>query len=121
VPTATPIPPPPPGIPPSQANATGPIANLGVPSFRAQGKILDAATGLPLPDVCVYTGPPAGCPRFHISTDSGGNFSVDLPSGVPFGFVFERPGFKSIFGTPAQTVSGVGGQVATLNFSMQRS
>ncbi|GAC1698861.1 MAG: hypothetical protein NVS9B6_09620 [Candidatus Limnocylindrales bacterium] len=72
------------------ANASGPIPSG---STRYQGTVTDGATGAPLAGVCVYAGPPAGCPSPSLLTDAAGRFAVDFPAGLGFTFTFEKDGY----------------------------
>ena len=64
------------------------------PGFaRYSGKVTDAATAGPIAGVCVYAGPPAGCPSPNLNTDAQGNFAIDFPAGVTFLFNFEHPAY----------------------------
>ena len=48
-------------------------------------------SGAGVPSVCVYAGPPAGCPSPNLNTDAQGNWSLDFPSGTTWQFNFEHP------------------------------
>ena len=58
----------------------------------------DAATGLPIPGVCVYVGAPSGCPTPNLNTDTSGNFAFDFQIGTAALFNFEHP----LYVTPPQ-------------------
>src|SRR5438105_1787355 len=87
-PTATPAPTTGPGVPGGIPNATG----TPPPGFtRYGGTVLDASTGAPIQGVCVYSGPPAGCPQQGTPrTNSAGFFAIDYPAGVTFLWTFEH-------------------------------
>ena len=89
------------GVPGGIPNATGPVP----PAFtRYGGTVVDAATNLPIAGVCVYSGPPAGCPLQGTSrTDATGFFAIDYPSGVTFAWTFEHP---SYLGLLSQLIAG---------------
>lgn len=90
-PTPTPLTAPPSAaLPIAIANASGPVPPG---STRYQGIVTDAATGAPLAGVCVYAGPPSGCPSPSLLTDSAGRFAVDFPAGLGFTFTFEKEGY----------------------------
>ena len=58
----------------------------------------DAATGAPVVDACVYTGPPVGCPPKGANhTDANGVFAVDLPSGSQFAFTFQSDPNNAVY------------------------
>jgi hypothetical protein len=86
------------GVPGGIPNATGPIP----PSFtRYGGTVVDAATGLPIQGVCVYSGPPAGCPlQGTPRTDATGFFAIDYPAGVTFLWTFEHPSYLGLLSQP---------------------
>jgi hypothetical protein len=85
------------GIP----NATGTVP----PNFsRYGGFVKDAATGLPIQGVCVYAGPPAGCPlQGTIRSDATGYFAIDYPAGVSFLWNFEHPNYRGLL---QQSITG---------------
>ncbi len=56
-----------------------------------RGKVTDSVTGAGIAGVCVYAGPPAGCPAPNLNTDAQGNWSMDFPSGTTWQFNFEHP------------------------------
>ncbi len=65
--------------------------------IRYGGTLVDAASGDPIAGACVYTGPPAGCPRKGaIQTDENGTFAIDLPTGSDWEFTFELPGYDPL-------------------------
>jgi predicted fused transcriptional regulator/phosphomethylpyrimidine kinase len=86
------------GVPGGIPNATGPVP----PAFtRYGGTVVDAATGLPIPGVCVYSGPPAGCPlQGTPRTDATGWFAIDYPAGVTFLWTFEHPSYLGLLSQP---------------------
>lgn len=86
------------GVPGGVPNATGPVA----PSFtRYGGTVVDAATGAPIKGVCVYSGPPAGCPlQGTPRTDASGWFAIDYPAGVIFLWTFEHPDYLGLLSQP---------------------
>ncbi len=62
--------------------------------------MLDAATGAPIKGVCVYSGPPAGCPiQGTVRTDANGFFAIDFPSGT-FLWTFEHPAYRGLLSQP---------------------
>ncbi len=63
---------------------------------RYGGQVLDAASGKPLQWVCVYAGPPSGCPTPSLVTDAGGRWSFDFPSGLTWPFNFEHPMYEPV-------------------------
>ena len=77
------------------ANASGPVTS-GFARFA--GRVTDAATGLPIPGVCVYVGAPSGCPTPNLNTDTSGNFAFDFQIGTAALFNFEHP----LYVTPPQ-------------------
>jgi hypothetical protein len=79
-------------------NATGPVP----PGFtRYGGTVLDASTGVPIRGVCVYSGPPAGCPQQGTPrTDASGWFAIDYPAGVQFLWTFEHPSYRALISQP---------------------
>jgi hypothetical protein len=89
------------GVPGGVPNATGPVP----PSFtRYGGTVVDAATGAPIAGVCVYSGPPAGCPlQGTPRTDAAGWFAIDYPASVTFLWTFEHP---SYLGLLSQAIAG---------------
>ena len=104
-PTATAVPTPEPPI--TIANASGPVPPG---STRYQGTVTDAATGAPLAGVCVYAGPPAGCPSPSLLTDASGRYAVDFPAGLGFSFTFDKDGYL-----PALRLTGT-----TINVALVR-
>ncbi len=87
-PTPTPTPTVAAGYPGGISSSSGTV----IPGFtRYGGKVTDAATGAPIAGVCVYAGPPAGCPVPNLNTDASGNFAFDFPSGTTWQFNFEHP------------------------------
>lgn len=63
---------------------------------RYSGKVTDSVTGAPIAAVCVYAGPPAGCPTpLNLNTDAAGNFAFDFPSGSIWQFNFEHPAYAA--------------------------
>lgn len=86
------------GVPGGLPNAVGPVA----PNFtRYGGTVVDAATGLPIQGVCVYSGPPAGCPLQGTSrTDANGFFAIDYPAGITFAWTFEHPDYLGLLSQP---------------------
>ncbi len=89
------------GVPGGVPNATGPVP----PAFiRYGGTVVDSVTGAPIAGVCVYSGPPAGCPLQGTSrTDANGFFAIDYPGGVTFAWTFEHP---SYLGLLSQLIAG---------------
>ena len=88
------------------ANASGPVP---AGSTRYQGTVTDAVTGAPLSGVCVYAGPPSGCPAPSLLTDASGRYAVDFPAGLGFSFTFEKDGYL-----PAIRLTGTTINVALL-------
>jgi len=86
------------GLPP----ATGPVP----PSFtRYGGYVVDASTGAPIQGVCVYSGPPAGCPiQGTARTDASGYFAIDYPTNA-YLWNFEHPAYRGLLN---QTITGTG-------------
>jgi len=97
-PTPTPAPTTGAGVPGGVPNATGPVP----PGFtRYGGTVVDAATGSPIRGVCVYSGPPAGCPlQGTPRTDVNGWFAIDYPAGVQFLWTFEHPSYRALISQP---------------------
>jgi hypothetical protein len=97
-PTATPVPTTGGGVPGGVPNATGPVP----PGFtRYGGTVLDSSTNAPIKGVCVYSGPPAGCPQQGTPrTDANGYFAIDYPAGVTFLWTFEHPSYKGLLSQP---------------------
>ena len=101
--------PPPPEIPIAAVVVTPvPAARTRAPStptpspdpavWRIEGVIIDDATHLPVPDVCVVLGP-AGCRPGSPRTDSRGVFSFDAPQ-VPtifYDFFFVKDGYWTVW------------------------
>jgi hypothetical protein len=79
-------------------NATGPVP----PGFtRYAGTVVDASTGSPIRGVCVYSGPPAGCPQQGTPrTDVNGYFAIDYPAGAQFLWTFEHPSYRALISQP---------------------
>ena len=71
---------------------------------RYSGHVTDAATGEPLEDVCVYAGPPSGCPKPYLATDAAGRWAFDFPSGLTWQFNFERVGYEPRMNLTGQTL-----------------
>lgn len=70
-------------------NASGPLT----PGFtRYNGRAIDAS-GAGVPSVCVYAGPPSGCPNPALLSDASGYWAVDFPTGYQWTFNFEHPLF----------------------------
>jgi hypothetical protein len=94
----TPTPPASGGVPGGIPNASGPVP----PTLtRYGGTVLDNATGLPIAGVCVYAGPPAGCPlQGTVRTDATGFFAIDYPAGVTFLWTFEHPDYLGLLSQP---------------------
>jgi len=68
---------------------------------RYGGTVLDASTGVPIKGVCVYSGPPAGCPiQGTPRTDANGWFAIDYPAGVSFLWTFEHPDYLGLLSQP---------------------
>ncbi len=82
------------GIP----SSTGPVADGYI---RYGGTVLDAVTNAPIAGVCVYAGPPTGCPSPGLATDANGQWAFDFPSGPSWAFNFEHLGHL-----PAQQLTG---------------
>jgi hypothetical protein len=101
-PTTAPAAPPAPttgsGVPGGVPNATGPVP----PGFtRYGGTVVDASTGTPIRGVCVYSGPPAGCPQQGTPrTDATGWFAIDYPAGAQFLWTFEHPSYRALISQP---------------------
>jgi hypothetical protein len=76
------------------SNSTGTVP----PGFaRYSAIVTEAGTGRPVVGACVYTGPPAGCPRAGANTtDTSGYFATDLPSVATFSFTIEHPLYNAI-------------------------
>jgi hypothetical protein len=74
------------------------------PNFtRYGGTVLDSSTNLPIQGVCVYSGPPAGCPiQGTVRTDAAGFFAIDYPAGVQFLWTFEHPLYNGLLSQPIQ-------------------
>lgn len=71
---------------------TGPVP----PSqTRYSGTVTESVSGLPVPGVCVYAGPAAGCPSVALASDASGRWALDLPSGSQWVFNFERPAYST--------------------------
>lgn len=101
--------PPPPEIPADAAVVTPvPAAKTRAPAtptptpdpavWRIEGVIIDDATQLPIPDVCVVLGP-AGCRAGSPRTDSRGVFSFDAPQ-IPtifYDFFFVKDGYWTVW------------------------
>jgi hypothetical protein len=103
-PTPAPTPTPQPssaGVPGGLAPATGPVP----PNFsRYGGHVVDASTNLPISGVCIYSGPPAGCPQNGtMRSDATGYFAIDYPAGIQFTWTFEHPSYKGLLN---QTITG---------------
>ena len=61
--------------------------------------VTDAATGLPIAGVCIYAGPPSGCPDSRAVTDATGHWAIDFPSVISsWSFNLEHPAYLSISG-----------------------
>jgi hypothetical protein len=103
VPTPTPAPTTGPGVPGGLPPATGTPA----PNFsRYGGHVVDASTGLPIAGVCIYSGPPAGCPiNGTMRSDATGFFAIDYPTGIQFTWTFEHPSYRGLLN---QTITGTG-------------
>ena len=74
-------------------------------STRYSGTVTDATTGAPIRGVCVYAGPPAGCPAPSVVTDAGGSWAIDFPSGFGFTFNFEHPAYAPVLGRSGTSIS----------------
>ena len=81
--------------------ATGPVGN-GLQ--RYSGRVTDAATGLGIAGVCVYAGPPMGCPSPNLNTDSTGYWALDFPAGFSVTWNFQHPAYVSVLGTKLTSV-----------------
>ena len=89
------------GFPGGVASATGPVA----PGFtRYSGTVVDV-DGNPVPNVCVYAGPAAGCPKPSLITDASGKWAFDFPSGLIWPFNFEHPLYTAQTGITGQTIA----------------
>jgi len=101
-PTPTPTPQPssagvPGGLPPAQGTTAPNFARYG-------GHVVDASTNLPISGVCIYSGPPAGCPQNGtMRSDATGYFAIDYPAGIQFTWTFEHPSYKGLLN---QTITG---------------
>jgi hypothetical protein len=95
---ATPVPTAGGGVPGGVPNATGPVP----PGFtRYGGTVLDSSTSAPIRGVCVYSGPPAGCPTQGTPrTDANGWFAIDYPAGATFLWTFEHPSYQALISQP---------------------
>ena len=82
-------------------SASGPVQSGFT---RYSGHVTDAATGEPLEDICVYAGPPSGCPKPYLATDANGRWAFDFPSGVTWQFNFERAGYEPRLNLTGQTL-----------------
>jgi hypothetical protein len=83
---------------------------------RYGATVVDAATGAPVVDACVYTGPPAGCPSRGVNhTDASGFFSVDLPSGSAFLFNIQSDPQNAIYAAVLQTT--IAGTTSTIRMT----
>ncbi|MDO8563106.1 MAG: hypothetical protein Q7S25_04600 [Candidatus Limnocylindria bacterium] len=82
-------------------SASGPVQSGFT---RYSGHVTDAATGEPLEDICVYAGPPSGCPKPYLATDADGRWAFDFPSGVSWQFNFERAGYEPRLNLTGQTL-----------------
>lgn len=98
------------GVPGGLPPVTGPVP----PSLvRFGGTVVDNATGLPIQGVCVYSGPPAGCPlQGTPRTDATGFFAIDYPGGVTFNWTFEHPDYLGLLSQPI-----VGGTTPTFRLT----
>jgi hypothetical protein len=97
-PTPTPTQPPTAGVPGGIPNATGPVP---AGFSRYGGTVVDNSTGLPIKGVCVYSGPPAGCPiQGTPRTDATGFFAIDYPASVQFLWTFEHPDYLGLLSQP---------------------
>ena len=65
----------------------------------------DSSTGAPIAGVCVYGGPPSGCPSPSVVTDSTGHWAMDLPSGTNFTFNFEHPAYTAVLGRSGTSIN----------------
>ena len=103
----TPVPTPPPTLPPACGYPGGvPIATgpLGNGLTRYSGRVTDAATGLGIAGVCVYAGPPMGCPSPNLNTDATGYWAMDFPIGFAVTWNFQHPAYVSVLGTKLTSV-----------------
>ena len=103
----TPVPTPRPTLPPASGYPGGvPIANgpIGNGLTRYSGRVTDAATGGGIAGVCVYAGPPMGCPSPNLNTDSTGYWAMDFPIGFAVTWNFQHPAYVSVLGTKSTTV-----------------
>lgn len=64
---------------------------------RFSGRVVDDE-GTALAGVCVYAGPPSGCPSPYLRTNASGEWAFDFPSGVGWDFNFEREGYVPRYG-----------------------
>lgn len=81
------------GFPGGIGSASGPVQSGFT---RYSGQVLDAASGKPLQWVCVYAGPPSGCPTPSLVTDASGRWTFDFPSGLTWPFNFEHPMYEPV-------------------------
>jgi len=103
----TPVPTPRPTLPPASGYPGGvPIATgiIGNGLIRYSGRVTDAATGLGIAGVCVYAGPPMGCPSPNLNTDSTGYWALDFPIGFAVTWNFQHPAYVSVLGTKSTNV-----------------
>jgi hypothetical protein len=103
----TPVPTPRPTLPPASGYPGGiPIATGGIGNglMRYSGRVTDAATGLGIAGVCVYAGPPMGCPSPNLNTDATGYWAMDFPAGFPVTWNFQHPAYVSVLGTKSTSV-----------------
>lgn len=71
---------------------------------RYSGRVTDAATGLGIVGVCVYAGPPLGCPSPNLNTDATGYWALDFPSGFSLTWNFQHPVYGSALGLKLTSV-----------------
>jgi hypothetical protein len=83
-------------------SASGPVA---AGQTRYSGTVTDAANGAPIAGVCVYAGPPAGCPSPSLVTDAAGRWAIDFPSGFSFSFNFEHPAYVAVLGRTGTAIT----------------
>jgi len=83
-----------------------PIATGGIGNglTRYSGRVTDAATGLGIAGVCVYAGPPMGCPSPNLNTDATGYWAMDFPTGFSVTWNFQHPAYVSVLGTKLTSV-----------------
>ncbi|MDE3193176.1 MAG: hypothetical protein KGN00_05760 [Chloroflexota bacterium] len=92
------------------ANASGPVPAGFV---RYGAKVVDAATGAPIANACVYTGPRSGCPlKGAFRTDANGYFAMDLVATSGWAFTIQSDPQNALYNAAVQiSISGTSGTV----------